>query len=146
MAIIQSPTNSDGLFFSSCGISIVVVGVFFSLLYCSWNCFPGKLGKSNSWRDVTSWTLSLVSHTHKQPRWRSDTHSSIPFFFPLAHTQTHNCKDLSSTACQVQQHTELSKQAGSCNFSHWLLPSNAGDAWSNHVRHFGLVKATAKSR
>lgn len=142
MAIIQSPTNSAVLFFFllrhfNCRWLVVF------LLHCSWNCFPGKLGKSNSWRDVTSWTLSLVSHTHKQPRRRSDTHSpSHPFsFFLLAHT--HKILRISHRLLVKLNGTQhcLNRPWAAASHMHWLLPFKAGDFWSYHVRHASLMMA-----
>lgn len=90
-AIIQSPTNSHFLCFSwhfYCQWLVVS-------LHCSSNCFPGKLGKSNSWWNVTLWTPFLLSHAHKQPRqWSIPAFSSILLEF-LLHTHIHSIVKIS---------------------------------------------------
>lgn len=85
-AIIQWPTNSPFLCFLWHFYCRRLVGA----LHCSSNCFPGKLGKSNSWWVVTSWTPVLLSHAHKQPRQRhTPAFSNIPFLL-LLHANTHS--------------------------------------------------------
>lgn len=108
-AIIQSPTNSLFLCFLwhfYCRRLVVS-------LHCSSNCFPGKLGKSNSWWVVTSWTPVLLSHAHKQPRQRHTPAFILKHSLFASFTRKHtlSCKDLSSNACQAQRRTSLPNQA-----------------------------------
>lgn len=96
-----------------------VVGGFSSALFLK--LLPWETGKV---KQLTRCHLmnSLLAFTHSQTAtsaiWHTLSLSSI-LFLSSTHTRTHtHCKDLSSTPCQAQRHTTLSKQAESPSFSH----------------------------
>ena len=118
-AIIQSPTNRAQVFF--CGISIVGGWWFFFCIVletASLGNWESQTADEMSPHELSPWFHTLTnSHVGDLTHTLRLKHS---LFSPRAHTHTHNCKDLSSTACQAQRHTSLSKQAVSCSSSHVL--------------------------
>lgn len=133
-----SPISSNGnnsvtnkqlrdFFFSSspfsCGISIVGGWWFFFCIVLE----TASLGnwESQTADEMSPHELSPCFHTLTNSHVGDLTHTlplkhSLSFFSsPSTHARTHtHCKDLSSTPCQAQRHTTLSKQAESRSFSH----------------------------
>lgn len=130
-AIIQSPTNS--LFWHvNCQW---LVGCFFSALF-------SKTASLGNWESQTAdkmspRELSLVSHTHKQPRRRSDTHSPFSSVLSLlllhAHAHAHTILKISHQlpVKLSSTHLRLIKPESCClSHSHRLPPFKDGDLQS----------------
>lgn len=127
----NSVTNKQPLFsffLFSCGISIVSGWWFFFCIVletASLGNWESQTADEMSPHELSPWFHTLA----KQPRRRSDAHSpsrAFSFFALYTHARTHNCKDLSSTACQAQRHTSPSNHAVSCGFSHALTVAFQG--------------------
>lgn len=123
----NSVTNKQPLFFFSCGISIVSGWWFFFCIVletASLGNWESQTADEMSPHELSPWFHTLAnSHvddlTHTLPLQHS-------LFLLFTHARTHNCKDLSSTACQAQRHTSPSNHAVSCGFSHALTVAFQG--------------------
>lgn len=104
----NSVTNKQHWFFF-CGVSIVDGWWFFF-------CIVLETASLGNWE---SQTADEMSPHELSPQFHTLTNSHVGDLtqtLPLKHSlffsvHTHNSKDLSSTACQAQRHTALSKQA-----------------------------------
>ena len=120
----NSVTNKQRRDFFLVAFQLSAVGGFFLCIVLE----TASLGnwESQTADEMSPHELSPQFHTLTNSHVGDLTHT-LPLknslFSPHTHTHTHNSKDLSSTACQAQRHTALSKQAAA---SHMLL-FKAGD-------------------